>query len=357
MAYLHNIFKIIAAILDPNSDPEYLKQILKDKNFDLELLVKAGSAQLVLPAIYCHLKHKKLLQYLPEDLQAYLKEITSINRNRNITILEEATSIGELLHANQVDYVFLKGTALLISGYYKDLGERMIGDIDVLVKSDQLLKAQELLLKQGYDETETTFGFNFFEHKHLARLIPKTKLAAVEVHRKLLHKSVKNSLEPLAILQNKQLVNGLAICSDEDLLVHTVLNFQINDYGSYYNYLGLRNAHDVSILLNKIPKALVIKLLSKKYMRSFVDKMSVYFKLDVYYKKNLRNFYNTSFYILKQQYKLLNKTAYYILNIFKTLGILLHRFFIFLVNPAYRKASLNDHKRVVKLLKNHLNPF
>lgn len=357
MAYLHNIFKVIAGILDPNSDRHVLKQSLAHHKFDWELLVKVGSAQLVLPAIFCNLKSKDLLQQLPEDLQIYLEEITAINRNRNTTILEEATGISDLFKANAIDYAFLKGTALLISGYYSDLGERMIGDVDILVHPDQLLMAQEVLVNNGYEEAVTTFGQDFFEHKHLARLIPTSKLAAVEVHRKLLHKAVKPNLEPLRVLQDKQVINGLAICSDSDLLVHTVLNFQINDYGYYYNYLGLRNAYDALILLNKVPISQVNPLLTQPYMRSFFDKMQVYCKLNMQNKKTLWRGINTRYFVLKQQYRLLSKTGYFILSFMSSLGIIINRFFVFLGNPAYRKASLRDRKRILQLLKKRLFPF
>lgn len=356
MAYIHNIYKVVAAILDPNSDSNYVKQVL-NKTFDWELLVKVGSHQLIIPAIYCNLKHKELLPILPEDLQAYLEEITSINRNRNRAILEESTIISALFKANAIDYVFLKGAALLVSGYYKDLGERMVGDIDILVHPDQLYKAQNLLLELEYQEVEITIGQNVLEHRHLASLIHKTKLGAVEIHRELLEKSVKNSLEPLSVLQNKQVINDIAICSDADLLVHTILNFQMNDYGYYYNYLGLRNAYDALVISEKIPEIALKQLASQKYMRSFFDKMSVYFNLSMSRKKSLFQSINTQFFVLKQQYKFLSKTSYFILNGIKTLGIYFNRLFIMLTNPAYRKESFKDRKRILKIIKEKIKPF
>ncbi len=43
MAYIHNIYKDIAAILDINSARNGVKQQLSSENFDFELLVKVGS--------------------------------------------------------------------------------------------------------------------------------------------------------------------------------------------------------------------------------------------------------------------------------------------------------------------------
>ncbi len=357
MGNIHNIYNDIADTINPNSNLDTLGQNLSNTDYDWELLVKVGSGQLILPTIYCHLKRKDLLKFLPEDLQEYLEEITRINRNRNKTILEEVESISSLFSTHEVEHVFLKGTALLVSGYYKDLGERMIGDIDILVNANQLHDAQKLLLNHGYDEVETTFGFDFFEHKHLARLIPKTKLAAVEVHRKLLLKSVKNTLQTEQILDNKQFVSGIPICSDEDLLIHTVLNFQVNDYGYYYNYLGLRNAYDTLIVSERISEPDLNVLISHKYIRSFFDKMNVYFKIDSYHKKSILRSINNQFFVLKQNNMPLSKTSYFILNFVKILGLIFHRLFVFIVNPAYRKESLKDYKRILGLFKTRLNPF
>ena len=94
--------------------------------------------------------------------------------------------ISALFQKEGITHSFLKGSALLVAGYYKDLGERMIGDIDILVENSQLELAHNLLSKQDYDPVHVTFGHDYFEHKHLPRLIPKERLSAVEIHRKLI---------------------------------------------------------------------------------------------------------------------------------------------------------------------------
>ncbi|HAQ21344.1 MAG TPA: hypothetical protein DCR40_19255 [Prolixibacteraceae bacterium] len=53
--------------------------------------------------------------------------------------------ITAILNKENIQPVFLKGTANLLDGLYSDVGERMIGDIDFLVKEEDYLKAAELL--------------------------------------------------------------------------------------------------------------------------------------------------------------------------------------------------------------------
>jgi len=178
MSSLLTSLETIGAILSFKSDTLQLEKKISNNEINWENIVKVGSQHLVLPALYCGLHEKKLLQLIPEDLSAYLAEITSINRNRNLTILNEVKQISQLFHTNNIDHVFLKGSALLAANYYDDLGARMIGDIDILVAPNQLQKAHDLLIKEGYKEGKTSFGYSLTQHKskHLNRLVKKTEL-------------------------------------------------------------------------------------------------------------------------------------------------------------------------------------
>ena len=89
-----------------------------------------------------------------EDLNAYLSGITKINRNRNQTLLNQVKELSALFNAHGINHVFTKGCALLASGYFKDFGERLIGDIDLLVEPTNLFKAEQLLLNLEYVSAE-----------------------------------------------------------------------------------------------------------------------------------------------------------------------------------------------------------
>ena len=135
-----------------------------------DAIVVHGSRQLVIPTLYCRLKQRQLLHLLPEDLDLYLHDITSQNRKRNKAILEEVMMLSTLFKRHHIEHVFLKGTALLASGYYEDIAERMIGDIDILVATKQLDKAFELLQQHSFKPLPQNFGSHYFEHKHLPRM-------------------------------------------------------------------------------------------------------------------------------------------------------------------------------------------
>ena len=126
--------QLIADILSFNTNQEALSEQFKHKPTDWDAVVIVASQHLMLPALYCQIKAKDLLHLIPEDLQLYLEEITAINRGRNEVLLKEVHEISEILKKEQIDHVFIKGTALLASDVFKDPAERMIGDIDILVE-------------------------------------------------------------------------------------------------------------------------------------------------------------------------------------------------------------------------------
>ncbi len=351
MASLHTIFQDIADIISDKSNTESLRLKVETNQFDWEKIVPVASSHMVIPLLYCKLKEKDLLDSLPKDLLSYLEEITNQNRDRNKTILKEVKDISLLLNTHEIDHVFLKGAALLATGFYKDIGERMIGDIDILVHPEQLFQAQDLFVKDGYKGTKLNFGSKFFEHKHLARLISETKLAAVEIHRKLLHRPVKGQLDPVKILQDKRLVNSIAIPNNKDLLNHTILNFEINDYGYYYNYLGLRNTYDALIIQNKLTEEELKSVIRNRYLASFFKKISIYFKLPpISHRPNLMEFRRNLF-LLKQHYTYIAMFSYRFLSIIQFLSILANRFILFVRNKSYREDALNDRKRIMQLIR------
>ena len=127
MGNLATTYQHIADILSYVSSRGALEKTLSNKDYNWDDIVIEGSKHLVLPAIYCRLKSKRLTHLLPEELHAYLEEITSLNSIRNTEIVSQIQSLSELLKAHNIEHVFLKGAALISSNYYDDIAERMLG--------------------------------------------------------------------------------------------------------------------------------------------------------------------------------------------------------------------------------------
>lgn len=351
MGNLKTTYQNIADILSFETSNDDLKKTLSNPLFNWDNIVIEGSKHLVLPAIYCRLKSKQLLYLLPEELLNYLKELATLNEDRNLAIKDQINTLSHLLKTHKIEHVFLKGSALLMGDFYEAISERMLGDIDILIKEDQLDIAFNLLKENGYIPIEQTLGNSFFEHKHLPRLMTDKNICAVELHRKLFVTYRDNDLQNENILSEKQIYNTINLPSLAHLLRHNVLNYQINDNGKLHNSISFRPAYDSVILLRKLN--FETNILGHKIFRQYFTILSLFFR-DIKPLRLKKNFV-AKFYLFKLKhlkfYKFWNK----LLNLFYYFPIFLNRLSVFISNKAYRTAVLNDRKRIFKHFKTVIN--
>jgi hypothetical protein len=277
MNNLATTYQHIADILSFETSNSELEKTLNQPSFDWDAIVIEGSKHLVLPAIYCRLKTKQFLGTIPAELNNYLEEITSINRNRNKAILKQVETISKLLYENKIDHVFLKGSALLASGCYTDNAERMVGDIDILIKKEQIFEAFELLKTNGYNKT---FGYAYKKigFRHLDRLISDHQIAAVELHTELLNKKYLFLMDMDSILKSKIVLNAIPFPNKSYLIKHQILSWQINDKGHYYNFPNFKSIYDTIVLKAHKDKSIIQHLLKLKQGQSYLELAKYYFK-------------------------------------------------------------------------------
>ncbi|EDP71444.1 hypothetical protein FBALC1_03132 [Flavobacteriales bacterium ALC-1] len=355
MGNLAITYQHIADILSFETSTLKLEKTLTQPSFDWDAIVVEGSKHLVLPAIYCRLKAKQLLHVLPVDLINYLEHITSENRKRNSIILTQIGEISQLLNSHNIEFVFLKGAALLVLNCFSDIAERMLGDIDILVSPNQLNKAHRLLIDIGYKPIKQTLGNDFFEHKHLPRLktdVSSNRIAAVEVHRKLFISFNYNALNPKSILKEQQ--ENIFIPSLKHLLMHNILNYQINDKGVLYNSISFRSAYDTILLIQKHKDYQI--WYNDKFFKSYFCYTSLFFQ-DIKTVTNSKSNYSTSFYLFKLRHLIFYKFWNRVLTFSNFLFILLNRLIYFTINKSYRKAIINDRKRIYTHFKSFFNSF
>ena len=340
-------FQLIADILSFKNSIEDLKFKLNSPSIDWDQFVTTASDHLVLTTCYCRLSQKKLLSHLPNDLEAYLKQITDINRNRNHSLINQINHITTVFNKNNINYTLLKGTALLVGNYFDDIGERMVGDIDILVEKHKIQKAYDILLKEEYKGIGQTLRAKYFEDKHLPRLVPSNFIGAVEIHSKVLSKPYGGLLKTEEILTNKRTVNSTYIPNQKHLLQHSILNFQVNDFGHFYNTMSLRSFYDTAKII-KDQKPSEPSFFKQEYVKSYISIGRLFFN-DFH---NLGfNTFRSRFFLKRMNNSFLNKTTDFTLKKAMLFKLLCNRFFFFLKNKNYRKDVLKDYKRIFLLLK------
>ena len=72
-------------------------------NLDWEQIVQISTGQFVFPTLYLQLKRAGLSEDLPADLVEYMEEFTSLNRERNQQILEQALELISLLNQKGIE--------------------------------------------------------------------------------------------------------------------------------------------------------------------------------------------------------------------------------------------------------------
>ena len=142
---------------------------------NFENLIKLASSHLMLPALYFNINKKNCSCLFPDDFIAYIRNIFAINKARNEILLSEAKELSELLFENNIKHIFLKGTALLLSNVFEDIGERMIGDIDFIIQHKDEKKVEKVLEKNNYLSPHTDSLFRLFKPTHLPRRVNKNK--------------------------------------------------------------------------------------------------------------------------------------------------------------------------------------
>ena len=201
-------------------------------NINFEKLITLTSGHLMLPALFFNIQKKKAVYLFPEDFIDYIKGIYAINKARNEILLDEAKELSELLVENNIKHIFLKGTALLLSNVFEDIGERMIGDIDFIIQHKDEEKIKKVLKYNNNCAPHKISSSRFLIPKHLRRQVLENKTIAIEAHLGLLkyrYSWIFNS----KVLGNdfKKKTKMIKTPSQSFLFDHCVYNFQINDGG------------------------------------------------------------------------------------------------------------------------------
>ena len=252
MSYKETLYFIATCLTISLEDKnkQVIEKQLQSDTIDWDAVVKVSTGHYVLPALYCNLKRADFLQYLPQELVSYMEQITNLNRERNEQIITQAQELNNLLSANNITPIFLKGTGNLLADLYEDTAERMVGDIDFIFSKEDYLNAIKILIDKGYSEVVKT-DYNSPMFKHYPRLKKENTIAAIEIHKELLLEKYANEFNYSFVEKDSQVINGVAVLSYANKLNLSIIANQINDSGSYYKTMALRNAYDVFLLSKK----------------------------------------------------------------------------------------------------------
>lgn len=320
-----------------------IEKQLKANAINWDNVVKLSTAHYVFPALYCNLKRADFLHYLPKDLVEYMQHITSLNRERNKKIVSQAKGINELLLANNITPIFLKGTAFLLQNLYEDIAERMVGDIDFLVAKSNVEKANEVLIKNGYHRAEEYF-LPHHNHRHLPRLTKENKIAAVEIHKDMIIKKADNLFNYKTCKDSVIKKDNCCFLSIQNQIDLSCLAWQINDSGYFLKNNSLKVSYDIFLnsLKNTKPKPICQKLF--KYTNPFLALSSEVLSTNKIAYKNSKDTEKYVFYALKFKKNRLSIIYYKIKQFYTLCKIRLIILIKSIYNKNYRKFVMSRLK-------------
>jgi hypothetical protein len=178
--------KLIMEILkmeDVEHNQADIKAYLKDTNW--ELFLELTMHHRVFPLLYCKLKEMDQ-SLIPQNVVQTICQTYMMNTYHMLQFSGEMEQVGKLFANKQIPLLFLKGP-VLGEDLYGDVSLRTSGDLDFLISINDLEKAEELLIKQGYkknDYIKTVLNDWKWRHHHVTYFHPQ-KGIKLEIHWRL----------------------------------------------------------------------------------------------------------------------------------------------------------------------------
>ena len=240
-----------------------IKTVVKQK-IDWQDLIQMASYHKLLPLLY-HKLNLTCPKIVPNDVFAYLQHHFQLNATRNLFLTNELLKLLNLFESQEISAIPIKG-AILASTVYGNFGLREFCDLDILVRSQDVIKARDLLVDQGYKST-----YNFTREQEIARLrspyckdnnyIHKQTKVNLDFHWKLLQKYLSFPLKHEELWQRHcsvsiagKIVRNL---SPEDNLLF------LSIHGSRDRWKKIRLISDVAQLIHAYPQINRKRLIEK----------------------------------------------------------------------------------------------
>ena len=241
-------------------------QLIESDSINWQDFVGLCSGHLILPVIYLKFQAHDIIVHLPEELTEFLKEIHELNLSRNEQILKQLNEITDILNENEIYPTLLKGVGYLVDKLYSNLGERMMGDIDLLVSEEDYLPAAKILESDGYSMTIESY-VDVKSLKHYPRLSKNGVPASVEIHRLPVPQEFTKWYNTEIIDKEKRSINVDASCfvlSDNHKAIHNFIHSQLSNKGDAYGIVSFRAIYDLYLLSKRISISQTISLIQYK---------------------------------------------------------------------------------------------
>jgi hypothetical protein len=241
-----------------------MKEIL-DLPIQWEEFLKSAFWHGVAPLVFANLKDMPEARLVPPEVMEQLKEAYYATLARNVLLYSQLDKVLKSCKEERIEVLLLKGVALAKT-VYTDIGMRPMGDIDIMVRREDLFKAEERLSALGY----LFHGGNSPEwwrenYCHIGYLQPDTSVM-IELH---WHITAKTDVERIhnpdfvvsealwgRAYHGEPFMDNVRVMSPEDALHHLCIHFlkhrfPYDNNGIFTSRGALRQISDIVYLLKQ----------------------------------------------------------------------------------------------------------
>jgi hypothetical protein len=244
----------ILSLDDFPSNRESIANELMSAEIAWERFVALADNHLILQALYPKIKDHKLEESLPEEVTEHLKYIFELTSQRNLTVISQTEKLTTVLRKEGIAPLYMKGVGNILDGLYKNPGERILHDIDILVPEEKFEHAAEILIKDGYRSNYTYKPELKEKNRHYPILFKEGEPVYVELHRMPVgsrYTRYFNTEMVFASAKPPLAYPDCLVMSDEHKIIHNFMHAQVDHLGRIYAREFMRNLYDLHLLSNR----------------------------------------------------------------------------------------------------------
>ena len=252
-----------------NINNEALHNALTSEGLDWPTIINLANAQLVPTTLWTALASKGLIDFLPNDVSNYLQQTHNLNLKRNKYLKGQAIEAISCLNKAGIKPILLKGGSSLFLHLYRDLGTRIMTDLDLLVPKERAKDCWNLLRRKldyipvDSNPARIRAGLNHIDYSrmhHLRPLFRSGDYGTLEIHRDILPKRILQFIPTHSIWQQTESVQSdgvlFSVLSPTNRVLHNILHAFCSDLAYVRGDFPLRSLYELALLQNQYQESI-----------------------------------------------------------------------------------------------------
>lgn len=214
------------------------REIILKENLDWDYLVQETACHGVAPLIYYNLRKGNLLSRLPDKIRSKLEKRYHALAFSNLKLSRELNRLLPIFSKARIEVIVLKGP-VLDEAIYPRKGLRPFFDLDILIRREDLPRAENILLGEGYVFPAGILPERFYRQFHFEMPFVNEAKGGIylEIHWDLLPRWRAHSPEILDVWNRRELSKSQPetySLSPEDMVIYLCCHMDTHAYMNRY---------------------------------------------------------------------------------------------------------------------------